>query len=248
MFQITEKNLENIPYYEILPPCPPKGEIILYHGWGTTIHRQSFRAKILASEGYKVIVPELYRHGQRGFCDYERLANAGIFFETLVRSVEEGETLMRQTFSQYLPHFIVGHSLGGMIALGALSSGYQNINGIVAMNSAPEWEAMASLLEGIFPNYSLEEYAVVTEKHDAILNQVNHISLGIKEASSFVPILLMNGQLDTTIPAKYNESFCKKLKNNNLIKHLVFEDTGHVVTDRMLFEATQFMAQCFKEI
>lgn len=48
-----------IPCLQVNPLMKPKGTILLYHGWISNKQDYSFFASLIASWGYKVIVPEL---------------------------------------------------------------------------------------------------------------------------------------------------------------------------------------------
>lgn len=55
-----------------MDPCSVKsvGTILLYHGWASRIEQYLFFASLLSDWGYKVVVPELPHHGERGTLNY----------------------------------------------------------------------------------------------------------------------------------------------------------------------------------
>lgn len=241
MFQIKKEYIESISYYSMTPACDLKGDIILYHGWGSEIERQCFRAQILASEGYRVLIPELYVHGCRGQCEYRVLESITFFFTTILQSIEEFELFLKKTIVDTLPCLIIGHSLGGMIALGCASKYIENISGVVSMNSTANWEIDTAFLKGVFPGYSLNRYQRALDKNcDLIAQLQKYRPEKWCENTNHVPVFLTNGALDTIIPSFFNDDFCRQ-HEFSFVKHTVYEECGHIVSDRMLYEVLEFI-------
>ena len=135
MFNVELKQVSNIPYYVIEPKqYDTKGNILLYHGWGSNAEKQCFRGKLIASLGYRVIVPEIAFHGARGQCDYSDSKNIGLFLETLLQSIDESTLFIDNVQFDEKPKFVIGHSLGGMISLGSVMLNSHKLAGCVAVN------------------------------------------------------------------------------------------------------------------
>ena len=235
MIDINENAFNDIPYFVVEDTSVAlKAEVLLYHGWGSDAKKQCFRARLLAAFGYRVFVPEIIHHGTRGTALYEDTVSAPLFFEVLEESVKEGCYLLENIMVDEMLHFIIGHSLGGMIALGL--AGEPSVQGVVAMNSSAKWSEPIELLNGVYKE-DTEKFLKVDEAKREKPSfspenwSVNHIS---------TPVLLTNGALDNTMPLQMNEEFLKRCTNPNA-KQLIFPETGHVVTDGMLREAIAFM-------
>lgn len=238
MFITDEKNSYDVPVYMIRPDKEKevRGTIILYHGWGSSVSRQHFRAQILASCGYRVLVPELINHGSRGSADYYAKASAGVFLETLEQSIKEFPLLAEQAGGGK-PLFIAGHSLGGLIALGCVHGNAGKICAVAAMNSTINWNLNDTLMNDIYaqggPQLAIDQ-KIIERLSDYDPSKWT-------EAEKTIPVLLTNGVLDKTIPAAYNQSFIQTYHPKN-VKHVLFEDAGHVVCDHTLEEVANFFA------
>ena len=151
MLTTCEKIVADIPCFEIaVAGEEPLAELVLYHGWGSNAEKQRFRGQLLAAFGYRVIVPEISGHGVRGALAYDGPQAALDFQRVLLQSVGECVELAQAVFHPGRAHFLVGHSLGGMIALGALTPLARALNGVVAMNSTANWADATAALAGGF--------------------------------------------------------------------------------------------------
>lgn len=244
MLRTREKVLAGIPCFEIFEPeTTPYAEIILYHGWGSHAVKQCFRGHLLASFGYRVIVPEIAGHGVRGTLNYETASSVGDFLQVLVQSIEECVQLAREALTPGQSHFLVGHSLGGMIALGAAGQLHEYLNGIAAMNSIANWADPLALMQGVYGEQSNLASILATEKVQMTLEALNAFNPAHWQDNQVqVPVLLTNGALDHTLPAVFNTAFCERCQSDH-IKQIVFPDAGHVVTDGMLSEVVNFIEE-----
>ncbi|MEE0511550.1 MAG: alpha/beta fold hydrolase [Peptococcaceae bacterium] len=244
MLRTREKVLASIPCFEIAEPgLTPKAEIILYHGWGSHAVKQCFRGHLLASFGYRVIVPEIAGHGVRGTLNYETASSVADFLQVLVQSIKECVQLAREALTPGRSHFLVGHSLGGMIVLGAVGQLHECLNGIVAMNSSANWADPLALMQGVYGEQSDLASILATEKVQMTLEALNAFDPAYwQENQVEVPVLLTNGALDHTLPAVFNTAFCERYQNEH-VKQMVFPDAGHVVTDGMLSEVVNFIEE-----
>lgn len=242
MLRIREKVLADIPCFEIAEPgITPKAEIILYHGWGSHAVKQCFRGHLLASFGYRVLVPEIAGHGVRGTLNYETASSVVDFLQVLVQSIEECVQLAREALTPERSHFLVGHSLGGMIVLGAVSQLHEYLSGIAAMNSSANWADPLALMQGVYGEQSNLASILATEKVQMTLKALTMFDPAHwQENKVEVPVLLTNGALDHTLPSVFNTAFCECYQNDH-IKQIVFPDAGHVVTDGMLSEVVNFI-------
>lgn len=241
MQKIAEKCIAGIPCYEITGAQAPLAEIILYHGWGSNAEKQRFRGQLLAGFGYRVVVPEISGHGARGTLDYDGPQAALDFMRVLRESIDECVQLADAVFTPDVAHFLVGHSLGGMIALGAATPLAPCLDGVAALNSTANWQDETAMLHGVFRDDGAAVKALASETAAQLREALDAFDPAHWQARAMnVPVLLTNGSLDRTLPASLNTAFLAAWDLPN-VRHVIIEDAGHVVTDSALREVVAFI-------
>lgn len=238
MITTCEKIVADIPCFEIAEAGEePLAELLLYHGWGSNAEKQRFRGQLLAAFGYRVIVPEISGHGVRGVLEYDGPQAALDFQRVLLQSIGECVELAQAVFHPGRAHFLVGHSLGGMIALGALTPLARELNGVVAMNSTANWADARAALAGVFRDGG----ATLDDEGGQLRSALDAFDPARWSARGITtPVLLTNGSLDQTLPASLNADFLTQQQLPQ-VRQVVIEDAGHVVTDSALREAVAFI-------
>lgn len=242
MITTCEKIIADIPCFEIaVAGEEPLAELVLYHGWGSNAEKQRFRGQLLAAFGYRVIVPEISGHGVRGALAYDDPASVVDFLRVLVQSIEECVELAQAVFHPGRAHFLVGHSLGGMIALGALTPLARALNGVVAMNSTANWADATAALAGVFCDGGAALAALASDEGGQLRSALGAFDPARWSARGITtPVLLTNGSLDQTLPASLNADFLSQQQLPQ-VRQVVIEDAGHVVTDSALREVVAFI-------
>lgn len=242
MLTIEEKMFADIPCFEIAEAGEePLAELLLYHGWGANAEKQRFRGQLLAAFGYRVIVPEIPGHGVRGALAYDGPQAALDFLRVLLQSIGECVELAQAVFHPGRPHFLVGHSLGGMIALGALTPLARALNGVVAMNSTANWADATASLAGVFCDDGAALAALASDEGGKLRSALDAFDPARWSARGITtPVLLTNGSLDQTLPASLNADFLAQQQLPQ-VRQVVIEDAGHVVTDSALREVVAFI-------
>lgn len=242
MITTCEKIIADIPCFEIaVAGEEPLAELLLYHGWGSNAEKQRFRGQLLAAFGYRVIVPEISGHGVRGALAYAGPQAALDFQRVLLQSVGECVELAQAVFHPGRAHFLVGHSLGGMIALGALTPLARALNGVAALNSTANWTLEAKTLGSVFRDGErvsaclASEEAAQLQARLAPSDPARWSALGVT-----TPVLLTNGSLDHTLPASLNAEFLARCPLPQ-VRQVIIDDAGHVVTDSALREVVAFI-------
>ena len=243
MITTCEKIVADIPCFEIAEVGEePLAELLLYHGWGSNAEKQRFRGQLLAAFGYRVIVPEIPGHGVRGALAYDGPQAALDFLRVLLQSIGECVELAQAVFHPGRAHFLVGHSLGGMIALGALTPLARALTGVVAMNSTANWADATAALAGVFCDDGGAALAALAsdegEKLRSALDAFDPARWSARGITT--PVLLTNGSLDQTLPASLNADFLAR-HDFAQMQQVVIEDAGHVVTDSALREVVAFI-------
>lgn len=242
MITTCEKIVADIPCFEIaVAGEEPLAELVLYHGWGSNAEQQRFRGQLLAAFGYRVIVPEIPGHGVRGALAYDGPQAALDFLRVLLQSIGECVELAQAVFHPGRAHFLVGHSLGGMIALGALTPLARALNGVVAMNSTANWADATAALAGVFHDGGATLDALASDEGEKLRSALGAFDPARWSARGITtPVLLTNGSLDQTLPASLNADFLAR-HDFAQMQQVVIEDAGHVVTDSALREVVAFI-------
>ena len=242
MITTCEKIVADIPCFEIaVAGEEPLAELMLYHGWGSNAEKQRFRGQLLAAFGYRVIVPEIPGHGVRGALAYDGPQAALDFQRVLLQSIGECVELAQAVFHPGRAHFLVGHSLGGMIALGALTPLARALNGVVAMNSTANWADATAALAGVFHDGGATLDALASDEGEELRSALGAFDPARWSARGITtPVLLTNGSLDQTLPASLNADFLTRYDFAQ-VRQVVIEDAGHVVTDSALREVVVFI-------
>ena len=242
MITTCEKIVADIPCFEIaVAGEEPLAELVLYHGWGSNAEKQRFRGQLLAAFGYRVIVPEIPGHGVRGALAYDGPQAALDFLRVLLQSIGECVELAQAVFHPGRSHFLVGHSLGGMITLGALTPLARALNGVVAMNSTANWADATAALAGVFHDGGATLDALASDEGEKLRSALGAFDPARWSARGITtPVLLTNGSLDQTLPASLNADFLAR-HDFTQMRQVVIEDAGHVVTDSALREVVAFI-------
>ncbi|KAJ5973246.1 microsomal epoxide hydrolase [Penicillium waksmanii] len=108
---LEESNQEiRIHFIEARPSQPPKGTILLIHGFPQTSHQFRHVIGPLASAGYHVIAPDYRGHG---FSSHPLLSVSDFAKKSLATDLFR---LMTETLRITEKIHVVGHDIGGMVA------------------------------------------------------------------------------------------------------------------------------------
>lgn len=225
----------DIPCLEWNPPGEAAATIILYHGWGSSIGSYSFFASLLAVWGYRVIVPELPHHGERGQLDYADAAVLeGTFWEIVRQGVKEtGEiaALMSRSGGRI---GMLGHSTGGFIAAGALAR-YPQMETAIVINGSCAWIEFEESYRRKFgrpPMTAADKSALA--RHDPLSR------LGFEDGKS---LLLLHGKEDTTVPID-SQRFFMAAKSDippGRLQMAEYSGVNHLVTLGMLQRSKEWL-------
>ncbi|MYR06340.1 alpha/beta fold hydrolase [Gordonia sp. SID5947] len=119
---------ETITYDVSRPDRVPRGTVVIAHGLGEHGRRYAHVVERLASAGYVVAVPDHLGHGRSGgkrlrvqkFSDY----------------TDDLGTVLDQIVDDDLPTFLIGHSMGGCIALDFALDHQDRLDGLVLSGAA----------------------------------------------------------------------------------------------------------------
>ncbi len=107
----------------------PRGVVTIAHGYGEHSGRYEYVAGRLVAEGYAVYAPDHHGHGRsEGKPGRISLGAAVADLDTMILMISQGR-------HPDLPQFLLGHSMGGAIALRYAMAHQERLNGLVL--SAP---------------------------------------------------------------------------------------------------------------
>lgn len=208
--------------------------VIWYHGWSSSRASQIFRANIIASFGFHVLVADGMHHGDRGTLNYE---DVRIAFEKLPKvilsNIEEFPALteaFRSEANVEGPIFVAGHSMGAMTA-GGLLANFPEVAGALCFNGINDWT-----VKDLIDESKLDPEVLAGIKK---FNPINHLD-DFKER----PLLMINGEEDRDVDGKVQEAFYHKLKDYYKTDALKFEwavATPHLVTTNMMELGIDFL-------
>ncbi|MGD0032914.1 alpha/beta fold hydrolase [Paenibacillus illinoisensis] len=234
---INECTIAGVPCLQIDLYLPPVGTIILYHGWGSNIRDYLFFGSMISDWGYKVVIPELPHHGERGNLAYfDTVILQQYFWSVVIQAVEEASTIVTDILNTNdHPVGIIGNSAGGFIAGGVCATN-SNVNSAVVMNASCAWLRSEEIFrehDGRSPMSAIEAENI--RKYDPLFNI---------DASNDQAFLLLHGKEDTTISIESQRYFMEGMTVNDNQKSLKFVEyagVNHQITLGMLQEAKEWL-------
>ena len=141
MIQEKQVGIKGIPGLVITSGEKAKGVVLFYHGWSSQKEFQAVRGRILASYGYDVVIPDAVNHGHRGTLDYESKVVYPDFWQTIFQNLTEVPVMLEYIQENWpdTPIAVMGHSMGGFTALGAVSL-FREFKTAVVMNGSGWWD------------------------------------------------------------------------------------------------------------
>lgn len=238
MEQIEYRNICGLPCIILDPSSEQLGQIVLYHGWGSTIESYKFFASLISSWGYRVIIPELPCHGERGSLNYfDKETLHFNFWPIVFQGVQEAEKIVAEAI-QYSggPIAVIGHSTGGFITAGTYAK-HQQIQSAIVINGSCAWVQFEELYReknGLNP---MEASA------KSLLQQNDPLSY--IRMNQEKPLLLLHCQDDTSIPIDSQLYFINAIttegKPAGHIQLIDYPRVNHQITLGMLQKIKEFL-------
>lgn len=235
-----EIKIGDIPLMVMTPKweTAPYPTIIFYHGWSSTAEKQRFRAYILATLGYQVIIPTGIYHGERNPVDYTISEGSGNYFWSVVlKNIEESNTIIDYAVKNLIADedriAVMGHSMGGFTSAGIFAYN-KNIKTAVVLNGSCDYGHSNRSFGDVF-NTTIDiftkEFIEKIEKHDPMNNLYKIIDR---------PILMLHGDSDSLIDVNIQRDFYAKIspmyENPQKIKYIEYPNLNHIVSTNMMEE------------
>lgn len=224
--------------------------VFFYHGWESCKERVLEYGYSLANEGFRVILPEAYNHGER-MEDEDSVNDPMNFWEVVTNSVKE--------FSLIAESYIAANkTLQNRIGIAGLSMGGITTSAILTQY---DWVKSASILMGspspieftkwLLQNYKIEGKTIYdlldSQLIESRLNELAPVSLNLHAKKiAGRPIYFWHGADDSIVPAELTQDFIDKYKNKKYGENISFELTegiGHKVPKEIITKTTEY----FKE-
>lgn len=221
-------NIAEVPCLLFEPAGQPVGTVLLYHGWGSSIESYQFFASLIAGWGYKVVVPELLHHGQRGKLDYadpEVLEKQ--FMEIVLQGVREARSIVDELSASGGLIGMIGHSAGGFIAAGSFAK-HKSLQAAVVINGSCAWLRFEEkYLEYMGKTPLAPEERTALEAHDPFTQ------LAFEDERA---LLLLHGKEDTTVPIDSQRYFMSRMSHvsSDQLHMIEYSGVNHQITLKML--------------
>lgn len=218
-----------------------KPMIILQHGFKNKKDSVQELAEQLAEEGFFVIAPDAYGHGERtepALSLVEIIVNTSGDYNDIIKSYEND----RRTDIRRLG--IAGFSMGGCIAFHYAVYGDYSTQAIAPTISTPYFEQLAGTDLG--HSYYSSRDGLYVEKDPIKAQEIDKL---IEKYSPFkdyenlygVKIFMQNGALDTYVNSSGAERLCDALSDTGDVELLMEPGLKHQVNQHMRDRIVEFM-------
>jgi fermentation-respiration switch protein FrsA (DUF1100 family) len=188
--------------------------VIFNHGFMSVKERNLHYAYMLAQEGFRVILPEAFLHGERG-AGIKKSEYYARFWEIVLKTISDVNTIKEHYEEKGLVHSeqigVAGTSMGGIAALGSLTQ-YKWIKAAVSLMGMPAYEKFSRWqLEQLkslgvqlpFTDAEIDQQLIILRQYDL------SIQPGKLENR---PLLFWHGKKDPQVPYDFAFQFYKKIE------------------------------------
>jgi dienelactone hydrolase len=200
----------------------------------------------LAVNGFFVVVPDAYGHGERSggrvIKLFDSILNSTAEIDGLIENYKDHEDADNTRIG------LSGYSMGGCITFLYLAQRTKRIKAAVPVISTPDW---VSIIDGFSTKEKLEElkgYGIIKDDSDITeyrqtaerIEPINHY-----EAMKNIPLLMLCGGMDMVTPVSGPQRLYEMLKpltsDAAALKLMIYPRAAHGDTVEMNFEMTDWM-------
>lgn len=235
--------VSSIPALKIEPLSPSNHQaVVLYHGYASNKERLHFLGEIFAMKGYRVFIPDLPRHGERGQqCSHDKASMLKNFWPVIFEAAEEGPPFLaalKETWAEDCRLHLIGESMGGFIAPAVLARSSLPFSA-ASINASCSWAEA----ERIFREQDGRAPLSAEEEH--LFSQVDPFTYFSQ--SPIKPMLLMHGTADQIIPPDAQNHFYENIirihqNPHSLITYIMKHGVNHFISYGMIEEILGWLA------
>ncbi len=226
---------------QIIPTAEPffmqggKTACLVIHGFTGAPKEMRPIAEALHKQGLTVMGIRLAGHATH-VEDMQRIR-----YRDWLASVEDGINLLMSAYERV---FLVGLSMGGVLALSAAS--YNEVDGVVALAAPfalnPDWRLKIIRLISLFIPWKKKSHKSKDKKNSDHIDYPVYPTISIAELNDLTkvmqqeihrikaPVLLIYSKSDTQVPIINLEKIKSRL-TTDYIEELILEKSGHVITE-----------------
>lgn len=224
--------------------------IFFIHGFTSAKEHNLHYAYLLAKQGFRVILPEVYLHGERFEEGVDVNSNQLYlyFWDMVIRTINElaamKHELMERDIIDEQRIGMAGVSMGGIVTLGALTQ-YKWIKVAASLMGCPAYEQLSiaqidsmkkNKIHIPFTDQELDEKLQPLAAYD-LSNQPEYLANR--------PLLFWHGKADPVVPYHFAyEFYCENItrynENPGKLKFILDSNAGHKVTRNGVLETVQW--------
>lgn len=229
----------------------PKPIIIVFHRLLQDKEYELYINYKLARQGYFVVGIDMYGHGERRINDTSKYDFNNLIKDSYMTASDIAHILcfLKKDMNKRLDfnHIgAIGISNGANIALVA-GHLIKEIKYVVSLIGVVNWEYIVqNSLFKFFKHFAV--HPEVMDKKKVISDVFRYEPINKYNGNNLIPILFMNGSLDTAIPAKalqdYFDKFTSIFAEHNKqdkLEFMRYPNTGHEVTDDMITDLVRWI-------
>ena len=204
----------------------------------------------------RVYALDLPGHGQSSGDGHDRMEAYADFIEAFTAQLDLNKVTL------------IGHSLGGAIALSLALRSPRWLSSIVLVGTGARLKVHPDILEGILSNFETTidmvcQWVFGPAASDTLINETRKVMLNTRPevvhgdfracnrfdimdsiSSISLPTLVISGSVDNLTPVKYGDYLCQNIP---AAKHRIIQDAGHMMAvekpENFIQIVTDFMGQ-----
>ena len=236
-----------IEYFDTTVNPDKKPIVICEHGLSGSKADYQELAKVLAQNGYYVLTPDAYQHGDRTEGDELTVVEAAV--------VTAGEVDKLLNYCEQLPNVdinrigMIGFSMGGMVCYYYIANGTYQIDAASIVCSTPDWEELIGNTVAYSKYVHGETKMILTPWGKGAVNKFikEHSPMdSLLSRSTGTDYLIISGKTDELMPFTGSVDFYTKMKNlGEDVTIILKENHSHEATQEDVLDIGQFMLEKF---
>ncbi len=250
MIQIHHGQIQNIPHLQVVQSEIEKKmlpAVFFIHGFTSAKEHNLHYAYYLAKLGFRVILPEAPLHGERSTNEAEQELESS-FWDIVTSAIDElpyfVDELTRKQFIDPQRIGVVGTSMGGIVALGALTQ-YSWIKVAASLMGTPAYASFAKSQVNAFKK-SAQSLSLSEAEEQNLYKKLETYDLSKQpERLKGRPLLFWHSEIDDVVPFEPTYNFFQKAQkfykhDPQKIKFIRDKTSGHKVSRQGVLETVRW--------